>query len=229
MADGNGFTGFNPTQAQNDITNYINGVEASMDALAKCVEELYGGLEFSWCSPKAEEFSKEAFPELFTTFSYFIDHSYDTYNSLVAAYNTIAAKHSVPAMTNEDSRGIGNLNAEQIEAILYDEWGGNPYLHAADPKTGVVGMDISAVKTVLSDFNANASNAITAIASLPTEIAFYDADGSQQLAFKTNVEKYVKGFEELFNEIVTYITEATTTEADNITLAARQSADTLAA
>ncbi len=227
--DGNGFTGFNPEVAKKDIAYYYENIEAAIDAIVACTENLFGGLEGSWCSPKALEFSKVAFPELFSTLAYFIDNSYDTYNSLVAAYNIIAAKHGAETITSEDVRGIGNLNSEQIENIMYDEWGGNPYLHAADPATGAVGMNIKAVEAALIQFDADKDSVSKCLQQIPSEIAFYDASGSQQMAFKTNVEKFVNAFSDLFSKITEAIKEGTNTEKDNVALAASQSADTLSA
>jgi hypothetical protein len=49
------------------------------------------------------------------------------------------------------------------------------------------------------------------------------------MAFKTNVEKFVNAFSDLFSKITEAIKEGTNTEKDNVALAASQSADTLSA
>ncbi len=225
--DGNGFTGFNPSAAKQDIQNYIKSVGESTKLLTNIIESLFTSLEKAWCSPKAKEFSRQSFPKLFQTLASFLDKAYDTYNSLIAAYNIIAAKHGAATIASEDTLGIGNLNAEQILSIMYDEWGGDPFLQEADPTTGAVGMNVKVVNMALNLFIGQVERSMEVLSSIPTEIAFYDTDGSQQMAFKTNVSQFVNAFKELFEKMANEISEATEQESDSIVNAASESAETL--
>ena len=240
--DGNGFTGFNPEVARQNIQSFVLATVTAGSSLLKALSNLIdenSGLKKIWCSPKAVEFSNTYMPQLFETAGEFLKEGMAAYQGAVQAYNIVAANNGLAPMQDllgDPNSPIGNaaslLNSGEQFSNVASQLGFDSsvsLLYAAHPDNGAVGMNIEKVRVVLDTFKTEIFEALKLFDSIPTVIALYDTDGSQQNAFKVNVSKFKGKFIEIFMSMIQAIESAINTETNNIKLAKEQSTEALQA
>ncbi len=225
-----GMTGFNPQQAKINIADFaLNAGNACAD-----IDEAYGllfyELENFWASPKAVEFSDNYIPridglinEMSETIKAIVKGAINGYNYVARTHDTGGWIEDVDSLINGvygDSHGdFGTRDASGVHerGLLAD-------------KNGLVGMNIAAVRDiVMPNFNMSINKVVNALDEIPTSIALYDEEGSQQQAYESNIRGFITKFNELNEELSASMKEALETETNNILIAKQKSTESMKA
>ena len=227
--DGNGFTGFDPVVAKNNIDEFWHAAVAAHEHLWATFEDLWVDLEFTWCSEKAVEFDKK-YNNRGTGFQRVVLEFFRACDNIAKnarkAYSIIAKANSYSdVMFLEEYEINEEDHPTEYGSGFYYEFGCN--LHPAHPTNGVVGMNIMQVKLAVDVFKTKIQGVISEIDNLPMNIAFYDEDGSQAAAYASEIKKMKDKIIEMTNQIVTEIASAMENEQNSILLAKQQATESL--
>lgn len=214
--DGNGWTGLNPGLAWRNIADFTEKGIAAAEEYNKAIAFLFEQLYFTWCSPKAVEFSNLQTTKLYGTYKAIYLHICDISRNAVRAYNIVASAN----------------NATRINYTPQDfnYAGESQYTKLLENKDGVVGMNINLVENyILPEFDSKIKNALHQIESLPKAIALYDDETGQQHAFSTGVSALISSASEIISSVESTIQTSIKEEQNTIKLAKEQATQTLSA
>lgn len=233
--DGNGFTGFNPGQAKENIRNFAEYADNVDYFLKQAFEYLFSELYWKWCSPKAVEFDGK-YNELSSSIcGEFRTMTDNIATSAKEAYNVIARAHheaTIEFNTISDLYiGFGNPARNDVSqhSTGYGARGQLSLQHlvASHPTSNAVGMNVSLVKVIVQEFETKITNVIERIGSIPTNIAYFDEDGSQQESYRNTINSMKEKITGLVDSIKTDIKSASEEEENSVMLAKEQATQVL--
>lgn len=213
-------TGFDPAQAEqqlNDFNAYGNIVV--MNAY-RAAHELFLNLRDNWCSPKAVEFGETYAPKIESIRENLHIMYRQIYRSGVDAYNIIARAHG-------DIAELAQEDLQPDEATSYTE-GVITWTLKEASSGGVVGMNVANTELALRVFLDEMKSVVNNVENTPTDIAFYDPDGSQKAAYRSEITKMINSINEIVASVNEALSNAMETETNTIMLAKDSAAGTMA-
>lgn len=205
-------TGLNIERAKSDIQDFYGATEFAYKTCVESFVDFFYELYLSWASPVAKEFTTTMHSRAYSFLLDFYHEKEEIVEKSVAAANTLATSNGT-SFSFEPGFGSG-YSGENILSDVFP---------CEEELNGVVGMDISAVKTILNTFESRAETAMIEIDSIPEGIALYDPEGNLLSSYNSNIKRLRSELEEILNSIVSKINECTTTEM-NVVLRAKEQA-----
>lgn len=216
--DGNGFTGLNPSVAKANIDAFVRAMKAVAMTFLDGGNALFNSLEKTWCSPKAAEFADAYSGSLYEATVTDIETAAMTIaRNAETAFNTVSLANGGPS--------LGANYGEQPSPSIYNYFG---QLKEAS-ESGIVGMNVMQVQLALTVYGDVVEKGLAELDAVPTAIALYDPDGSQQAAYKAEIQKVKENLTEKINSMLDVIEDAMETEQNNITLAKDNATGSLSA
>ncbi len=219
ISGNNGFTGFNPVQAQNDIDTFVNQSAAVGANMCHAYMELLGQLKNNWCSKNAKLFGNLVSSVASSYLSDYKSYVEKVYNASVNAYNKVAEANGVPLKAEGPNETLNKLG----DSMGYFS---SMSLKEANDQ-GAVGMNIDKVNEIKENFISASREGERLFGCISSGIALYDKDNAQQNAFKTTINNFASNFIELSDKIVGAIDEQIAEEALKIQQAANAAAETI--
>lgn len=210
MAD---FTGFNPTQAKNEVET-LKGV---IRAANRDLWQLFGGIDINlkeiWASPKAVEFGSTYAPQISELCTTYANNGTTIISNAVRAIGTIARANGSSCV----------IDPEEIIAFTANN-------NFKEEKDGVVGMNVAQVELYLQEFDNKLKTFYNDFSRLEEmDISLFDPSGSLKAAFKAMLTSFETSFNETIEAIKKAINTATTTEINTVRLAKESAASEMAA
>ena len=206
-----GWVGLNPEKAKNNINHFFEEGEHAAVRLGTAFTYLSDQLKINWASPNAVSFGQATTPQVSGIMDDFCHLIYDICCSATNAYNAVAA--------SQGETSIGFDRSVSTFAIEFD---------LSDNKNGNVGMEMRVIRDyVIPEFNKLIKDAITDIESLPTEIALYDDEDSQQHYFQTGIKAFGQRVTATVEDINGKITDECEREMGSTNLGVKKSEEEL--
>ena len=232
-----GFTGFNPTEARNNIETTTEKLSNILcDGIISETNNFFGLVSKFWASPKAIEFGEKYTSELDTISRHFLLLIRSFSKKAVEAYDSYARVNGTPAFSGEFADKANNFvdlinetdaNGETVIGTLYGELD----LAAVQFKenlAGVVGINTLEIDNVCDDFfNVKVPAILSLFDEVNMSVAFYDPSGEVAAAYQNEVKALKEEASELFTNMANDIKQAIETERNTVMIAATQSADIL--
>ncbi len=243
--DGNQFTGLNPEKARNDIDSFYNATLKITNDMSQAMGAFLSddvGIKRVWCSPKAVEFSKNYIPRYYRIVAEFVQYTMSTCRNAIRSYNRMARVNGLQPYNGIVQDVLDVLSkASGDNTVATDAVTGNNYLRAAEllesgaasvfypshPESGIVGMNITSVQEAINIFTKEVENIIKEFDEIPSDLALYDENNSQQIAYTTNITRLKNCFSSECSNILTALNTAMSEEIFDTRLAYQQSVDTL--
>lgn len=209
-------TGFNPTEAQQQLREFMEYGTRAYEKAANSLNVLETNLYNNWFSPKAVEFGIDRISRL-SLIEKDINTLYTSmYKSGVDAYNKLAT-----------SNGASTIAYEGPEEEFYYLSDNFRDTHTATFKEasddGTVGMDVEKVKLARDEYLNKMKELEYFISETPMNIAFFDPSNELQTTFKSKITKIVNYIKETIDHCFKDIDDAIDTET-NIVTSSQQSA-----
>lgn len=215
------FTGFVPSTAKNEIVNFYHMMNSIENNYYLGAYYLFMGLRDLWCSEKAIEFYTNNAQKTMDLDNEFINLINTITNKAIDAYNDMARANNSLAFS--DALVSSNLDTNK----QYDAESCFPAFNSEDPDTGIVGMNVKQVELELNQYVNSMNDVVTSLDDVPTEIAFYDPDGSIQAAYRSLIEQMKTKIPERINAVKEDIKNAIETERDVTVFAKKQATEVL--
>ena len=88
-------------------------------------------------------------------------------------------------------------------------------------------LNVSLVKVIVQEFETKITNVIERIGSIPTNIAYFDEDGSQQESYRNTINSMKEKITGLVDSIKADIKSASEEEENSVMLAKEQATQVL--
>lgn len=210
-------TGFNPVKAKEDIKNFYREMINIENNFYVGAYYLFNNLRDLWCSEKAIEFYDNNAQKTIDIDNEFINDINSITSRAIDAYNLIAKSNNALAFPD-------TYITSSLDSVDYDATDCLPQLLSEDP-TGIVGMNIKAVKEELNDYVSSMNDVVASLDEVPTNVAFYDPDGSLQEAYESLINKMKSEIPMRIDGVKNDINSAIETEVNTIDLAKTHAAE----
>lgn len=215
---GDGFTGFNPTKAQNDISRFVTQATGAGAYLCYGYIYLFKRLENNWCSENAFGFGTIVSGVITKAFNEYKSCINNVYNGAVDAYNKVASVNGLPAAPADNS------TISSLESCM--DYFSSMKLKAQND-AGDIGMNIQDVIDAKNLFKVSADEGANRLEQLSNGISLYDDDNAQQEAFKTTVKALADKFITINSSIVSTIQDMIDEETLKLKSAAQSAASAM--
>ena len=187
---GEGFVGLNPTKAKEDIDTFEAAGMQVYNYVRDANRKFVSDLSSNWHSARAVNFATENLGNLYDA----QNSIYRLINNLTVkayeAYNALASSQGEAQLScDRTALQEGTLPTDTMEDFDVDSTG-SPFKEMDSGKNNEVGMYVTNVQTIIMPEWTNSITKVveTDLSAIPNTIAFYDTDGSIQLAYRTGIE-----------------------------------------
>ena len=209
----NGFSGMNPTQAIQDINVFAQAMQSIANTMRKAGTLLFENLSNNWYSPTAVEFSKNYSSVLFDNTVTVIERNADAIiAAAVDSFNAISLANggsTIPAYNRNYPLGENNFG-------FLKEAGLNG-----------VGMNVDGVKQALVEYYRYINTGLSALDSVPNNLALYDMSGSIQVTFQNCIAKIKEVVNSAFIDISKILNGVIDNELNKLSSATQKSAEAI--
>lgn len=196
------FTGTHTQRVKQSIEELYNkGVEHIMKSMGKVSIDYFSTIRYLWCSENAVAF-----------YNKYADPLVEAINNGVTDIITICKKV-------EDAHNIyANVNGSQLVSVETHPYRllGLPNFY--DNLNGVKGMNVNEVKYQTNMFKLFMNSLLSQLDDLPITIDIFDPNKDQLLTYRNMLNTVIERIRTQFDNIVTDIELAESTEADQIQL-----------
>jgi hypothetical protein len=193
-----GFFGFNPAKAKNNIDNFNNQVQHAYNSLFSAVNILFIQLHDNWYSDKAVDFYNKLTNSVNEINGEIVSNVSKINSDVCDAYNSIALANGLETIWVTPYLNMKNNYPELLRANV----------------NGDIGMNTSAVKEIIQNFEKRMRDVINEFNSLPTSIALYDDENGIQQYYSTNVKELGSLVESFISSLISEVNNNINNEID---------------
>jgi hypothetical protein len=210
----NGFVGMDPNRAMQDITVFAQAMHSISDTMRKAGALFFENLANNWYSPNAVEFSNNFSGILYDNTVTIIERNADIIiAAAVDSFNQMSQANGGPTIPPYDH-----------------DTPSNQYNFGSLRESGVngIGMNAAGVKQALSEYYRYINTGLSALDSVPTNLALYDQTGNIRVTFQNCVAKIKEVVNSAVNDVATHLNSIIDNEVNKLNSATQNSAQAIA-